>query len=273
MIYDHEIIFVKKGKCVYHIENQEYVLQSGDIHFMHPHVQHSCYVPMGEEFAYFAVHFDLVYMGEELDFSTDDVYVLKYGELDEIPLNEELADRPMMEIGEVEFPYLFHSRNPRNYHPYFRRLLTAYQDKEYGYHMEMRACLLMILKEMIKDIATEEGMDKGHFHREKMIETIQFMHNHYFQQLDFEKLAQSIFISPSYFRVLCKQATGKTPTELLTSIRMEKSKSLLIEGEYSISEISVMVGYPNIHHFSKLFKKMEGLSPKNYRESIPSSRI
>lgn len=50
---------------------------------------------------------------------------------------------------------------------------------------------------------------------------------------------------------------------------MEKAKSLLIEGEYSISEISAMVGYPDIYYFSKLFKKVEGLSPENYRASIP----
>ena len=52
MIYDHEIIFVKKGKCVYQIEDRKYVLQTGDIHFMRPHVWHSCHVPEGEEFDY-----------------------------------------------------------------------------------------------------------------------------------------------------------------------------------------------------------------------------
>lgn len=230
-IYDYKIIFVKKGKCVNHIENQEYILQSGDILLMHPHVQHSCYVPKGKQFSYNAVHFDLIsegpiprsllrgnlfYMGERLDFSADDVYVLNYAEIDEVPVDEELDMRPVMVIREVEFPYLLHSRESRRYNQYFHRLLMAYQTKEQGYHMEMRACLLMVLKVMVRDLTAQEVADKGHFHYGEITEIIQYMYNNYDKQLDFNKLAQSIFISPNYFRVLCKQAAGKTPVELLT---------------------------------------------------------
>ena len=75
----------------------------------------------------------------------------------------------------------------------------------------------------------------------------------------------------SYFHVLFKQATGKNMLEYQTAIRLEKSKEYLIEGTYSIGEISVLVEYEDIHYFSKIFKKVEGLSLKKYVETIRNS--
>ncbi|SFS65808.1 AraC family transcriptional regulator [Paenibacillus sp. BC26] len=268
VIYDHEIIFVKKGKCMYRIGEQMYSLRGGDVHFMPPNVLHSCYVPKGEEFAYFAVHFDLAYMGEKLDFSANDVYVLLYGELDEVPYDEELAGRPTLEFREVQFPFVMAAGDTIAIHDAFQRMLTAYVAKRFGYEMELRAYLLLILARMTASITNKAGISKEHAQGDKIAAAMRYMEQRYEEQVDLQRLAQEAGMSPSYFRALFKGATGRTPLEYLTAVRMERAKALLLEGDYLIHDISARVGYADIHYFSNLFKKIEGLSPRNYRLSV-----
>nr|WP_239566079.1 AraC family transcriptional regulator [Paenibacillus sacheonensis] len=268
VIYDHEIIFVKKGKCVYRIGEKEYTLRSGDVHFMPPNVLHSCHVPKGEDFSYFAVHFDLVYMGEKLDFSADDVYVLPYGEIDEVPYDEELAGRPAPEFREVQFPFVMQAADTIVLHEWFQRMLAAYRSKHFGYEMELRAFLLLILARMTASVANNAGIAKEHAHGGKIAYAMQYMEQRYEEQVDLRRLADDAGMSPSYFRALFKGATGRTPLEFLTAVRMERAKALLHEGDYPIHDISARVGYADIHYFSNLFKKIEGLSPRNYRLSV-----
>ncbi len=85
---------------------------------MKPNILHSSYVPKGEMFEYYAVHFDPVYMGENLDFSADEVYALDYPHLDYVPLEKGLADRPLVVISGIDFPFIIHPREPHNWSPY-----------------------------------------------------------------------------------------------------------------------------------------------------------
>ncbi len=269
VIYDYEMIFVLEGTCHYQIGGQPYILKTGDVHFMRPHVQHHCMVPEGSRFHYYAVHFDLIYMGENLDFSADEVYVkVDYANLDSIPLEEELADRPIIEFGEVEFPYLLSPQEPQRFIAPFQKLQDLFITKPHGYHMGMRSCLLDILSLVVIDITTNDGVNKEDSHRDVVTQAIHYMYKHYEQDVSISEIPRQFYISPNYFRVLFKKATGKTPVEYLTAIRLEKAKQLLLHNKYSISEICKMVGYQDIHYFSRLFKKVEGLSPKSYVNSL-----
>ena len=67
-----------------------------------------------------------------------------------------------------------------------------------------------------------------------------------------------------------KEATGKTPLEYLTELRIEYAKKLLRGNKllhYSIAEISAMSGYYDSHYFSRVFKKSTGITPQAYSDS------
>jgi len=269
VIYDHEIIFVLEGRCEYLIEGKSYMLGAGDVHLMPPLIRHSCRVPPGESFHYFAVHFDPFYMGEELDFSADDVYLQhNYQRLDKIPDREDLFGRPGLEWSEIRFPYVMAIKEPKAYALIFRRMLNAFEAKRYGYLLVQRACLLEIFSMMTSDSLTEEGFERTEASRPEIMQVIAYMENHYAEPLQLEELAESVYLAPNYLRNLFKQATGRSPLEYLTRLRMDKAKEMLLMAQDSIGEIAEKVGYPDIHHFSKLFKKMEGLSPRHYRETL-----
>ncbi|OCT15252.1 hypothetical protein A8709_14230 [Paenibacillus pectinilyticus] len=269
VIYDYEVIFLLSGECANTIDGLSYIQKPGDMLFVRPHLLHSAQKIGSEHLSYFAVHFDLEYMGQQLDFSADDVYTkVDYEHLDFIPVEEELSERPVVELSDFLFPTLIHTRDPLPYIKAFREMDAIFKEKSFGYHLFLRSLFLKILGLLVKDVVTQDGVSKDSSHRVEITKVIQYMYEHYHEELDFNVLIQTGELTPNYFRKLFKEATGKTPLELLISIRLEKAKMLMQEGKYNISTISAMVGYPDIHYFSKLFKKVEGISPKYYMDSI-----
>ena len=74
-----------------------------------------------------------------------------------------------------------------------------------------------------------------------------------------------MYLNPAYFSTLFRQSCGSTFKEYLNIVRIEESKRLLANTDYSIIDIAVAVGFDNQSYFSKVFKKYTGLTPKQYR--------
>ena len=84
-------------------------------------------------------------------------------------------------------------------------------------------------------------------------------------ELTLNMVASHVGISPSYFSTIFRQETGNSFTEYLTEIRMEKAKELLRCTNKRTGEISFDIGYRDSHYFSYIFKKTQGVTPKEYR--------
>ena len=79
-----------------------------------------------------------------------------------------------------------------------------------------------------------------------------------------EDMARSVHLSESRFYVLYKQIFGISPKNDLIIARIERAKSLLEENKYSNVEIASMTGYTNEYHFIRQFKRIAGITPKEY---------
>lgn len=78
-------------------------------------------------------------------------------------------------------------------------------------------------------------------------------------------MAQYVERNSSYFSHLLISKTGTGFTEVLARIRMKEAKRLLIETNKPIKEISLLVGFHNSNYFSRMFKELIGISPREYR--------
>jgi len=83
--------------------------------------------------------------------------------------------------------------------------------------------------------------------------------------LRLEDVAQNVDRNPSYFSHLLITKTGSSFTEMLASIRMKEAKRLLIETRKPIKEISILAGYQNANYFSRMFKEIIGVTPRDFR--------
>ena len=81
-----------------------------------------------------------------------------------------------------------------------------------------------------------------------------------------EDIAESSGLNRSYFGKIFRESVGKTPQEFLIGYRMIKAAELLRLTQYPVGEIGCAVGYPNQLHFSRAFKSVYGMSPRNWRK-------
>lgn len=92
-----------------------------------------------------------------------------------------------------------------------------------------------------------------------------YLEENYAQNISLDFLAEKFCITKQGLIYKFKKVYHKTPIALLNEIRIDNSKMLLINTEYSIGEISEMCGFSNMYYFSNSFKKSVGISPQKFR--------
>lgn len=93
-----------------------------------------------------------------------------------------------------------------------------------------------------------------------------YIHQHYNEKLTLETICGSIYLSPPYVCAAFKQAEGMTVLEYITDYRMAIAKELLLDNQYQVSDVMMMVGYSDPKYFVKVFKKKTGITPSEYRK-------
>ncbi len=94
---------------------------------------------------------------------------------------------------------------------------------------------------------------------------IRFIETNFDKEVSLSEIANLVHLNSVYFSQLFKRETGHNFTQYLIGHRIEKAKELLHDGNNRVSEISFRVGYEDSNYFSRIFKKVTGLSPYEYR--------
>lgn len=97
---------------------------------------------------------------------------------------------------------------------------------------------------------------------------LEYMKAHYSEKLRLVDVADEVYVSQWHLSKLLNRVTGQNFSELLNQIRMEKATELLKDPQLRISDIAEQVGFVDLAHFSRVFKKVEGISANEYRNKI-----
>lgn len=101
---------------------------------------------------------------------------------------------------------------------------------------------------------------------------IDYVQGH-FQTVTIKELSQKFHYNESYLSELFVKYLGINFTTVLTHLKISHAKSLLAQTKFSINEISEIVGYGSVDHFSRTFKKITNLSPSIYRQLQQDKKI
>ena len=96
----------------------------------------------------------------------------------------------------------------------------------------------------------------------------QYIDSHYFEKITLEELAQKVYLSAPYLSQIFKQEIGTTFNQYLNQIRISKSKALLRCDDLRLTDISMAVGFEDQSYFTKVFKRITGITPKKYRDKL-----
>jgi YesN/AraC family two-component response regulator len=94
---------------------------------------------------------------------------------------------------------------------------------------------------------------------------VNYINNNFGQELKLDKVAEKYNLNPSYLSKIFKEITGFNFVEYKNNVRAKEARKLLQQTELNVTEIAGKVGYNNITHFGRTFKKITGYSPLNYR--------
>lgn len=95
----------------------------------------------------------------------------------------------------------------------------------------------------------------------------QFICDHYWQDISMQDAARALNYSDPYFCKMFKQNFGQSFTSYLTEYRIRYAKELLRRPTVNIKEVGEQVGYPDPNYFGKVFRRLTGQSPSEYRMS------
>jgi two-component system response regulator YesN len=96
----------------------------------------------------------------------------------------------------------------------------------------------------------------------------QYITEHFHEDISLDALGKKVGLSPIYISKIFKEKLGVNYIDFLTECRIGKAKKLMSDPEKSIKEITYEVGYHEPNYFSKVFKKICGVSPKEYRKTL-----
>ncbi len=148
------------------------------------------------------------------------------------------------------------------YFRYRKDYLTTVMD--INNYVQLRSWFLDKVMEACRNIITKKDKQaSGAIAKAKA-----FIEDNYKKDISLEDVSRKVDISSYYFSKLFKEETGENFIEYLTNIRITNAKKLLQNRDLSIKNICADTGYSDPNYFSRIFKKLVGVTPTEYRERM-----
>ncbi len=96
----------------------------------------------------------------------------------------------------------------------------------------------------------------------------EYMEENINQNLRFEDFARTVNISPTRLKTIFKNKTGMGVVQYFRKLKISRAKRFIRENDYNFTQIALLLGYDSIHTFSRQFKAVEGMSPREYAKSV-----
>ena len=151
-------------------------------------------------------------------------------------------------------------------------LIEELNQRELGYELSIKSYLYRILTILLRRYGTNKLSTEEDHQRLKNLErftpVFQYIEEHYPEDLSVDQLAGLAGLSRFHFSRLFKELTGRTITDYINTLRINKSEYLLRNSRMNISEIALSTGFKDIYYFSRSFKKYKHVSPSEMRKNF-----
>lgn len=247
-----EMSYVISGKARYNVEGEEFDVEAGDLVICNPGVKHTHIVVNPKE------------PTTELIMGFTD-FQFKNMKPNSIELND--GGCVLHTTTELKQKIAMHCHG----------MIAEKESNQVGQYFMLKTHIMQILLLIVREIVdVERPIQKGYnfetYTKSYAVNRIvKYLNENYENKISLEQIAHNMYLSPVYISKIFKEETGESPINYLIKIRLEKAKEILLtEGSGSIKSIANQVGYDDVYHFSKLFKKYYGLSPLYYRKNAIS---
>lgn len=128
--------------------------------------------------------------------------------------------------------------------------------------------LLSIFAQHLSILSNQLAVQRDNAEPPAITRAKQYIQEHQTEDLRLEQVAKSVNMSHFYFCKMFRKVVGLNFTDYLARVRIEKAKNLLLNPNLRVSEIAYEVGFQSLTHFNRVFKRVLGQSPSDYREQL-----
>ncbi|HBR01929.1 MAG TPA: hypothetical protein DD738_04900 [Ruminiclostridium sp.] len=147
----------------------------------------------------------------------------------------------------------------------FRQVAAEYNNKNEHYQQLINNYLANIILMLKRDFMMNADMKK-----DIISWSIQYMHDHISDKISIKELAASVHMSESSFSKFFTKKTGTSPLHYFNLLKIDLAKQQLINKTQPINEIAEKLGYTDPFYFSRIFSKVVGISPRQFRKNYYS---
>ena len=247
---DLEINLIREGEAVFQVYQKSYRVRTGEGFLLNRNVPHSCSSPGNEHVRYstILVRPDFLYG----DFGSD---------------VERKCFQPFLQNSAIPCIHLTgFDENGKEILQKLNQVEEAFDRKRFCYELKIKGLLCeafaMILYGHRQELTKFVPANLQELERlEKMLN---YLNMHFTEVISLQDLADQVHLSREVCCRLFKKMTGKTITGYLEEYRVNKSFSLVQSGQYSMTQITEMVGFSNPSRFASAFRKRFGCNPGEY---------
>lgn len=236
-----ELAFIMSGHCRYRIDDVIYDVEEGDLLVINPGVYHQALFAdeMNPATEFFIGASDFCLDGME-------------------PNHLMLSSMPIYKTG------------PELKQKLMRLCVSMGAEKDMcrtGRYFMMQSYLVQFMIYLLREEQEPHAEGRKYYFesvnkQEIVSRIIEYIEDHYSEHISLDVISGNMYVSPFYISKSFKSVTGDTPIRYLINVRLDKAAKLLRDNsDMSIREVAEAVGYDDVYHFSKLFKKKFGYSP------------
>ena len=158
------------------------------------------------------------------------------------------------------------SDNPRAYekHVYYQEYEELNNSQSYDLFLETQGILLQLVSRFVP-LKTQNQTDSTGI-PSKVMDLPGYIQLNLGKPLTVTSLASLVSLHPDYLSRLFVRMTGQRPLSYIHNKRIERAQHLIVTTDMSLSQIAETLGFDNVQHFSKVFRKITSLTPGRYRE-------
>ena len=109
-------------------------------------------------------------------------------------------------------------------------------------------------------------------HKDIIYKALNYIQKNYMKKISLEEVANAVYLAPSYFSKIFKDETGSSFVSYINKVRVDVSRELLLDLAVPLTDIANLVGFEEQSYYTKVFKKITGVTPGSYRQSMGASR-
>lgn len=248
-----ELAMLMEGDCTYQIDLKEYHIQAGDLVFIPPLILHSIYNKLNNEILSETFVFHLNFLGA----NTTDICSTQYL-------------TPIMNL-ELSIPFIISPEHKAycSLKDIYYQISYLYAEKSYGYELAIKGLLLQAIF-LLLQTREKTNFPNVSNKSDNLRSVLDYIELNYAKNLTISELADVCNFSDYHFMRFFKKHMNMTCIEYINNLRLEKSVELFKQGNTSIVDVSLSVGFNNLSYFYRAFKEKYHMTPLSYIKLTPS---